>query len=95
MTQLSELTQQTSSRQRSNLERMARLTARLDEPLAYELSPIREQARGRHSTLLQTPTSSDDDAALRELVPRRTNGNGGQYGASILGRVAANYGIER
>lgn len=74
---------------------MATLTRRLDDPLTYELSPIREQARGRHSTPQQTPSTSDDDASLRALIPRRSNGNGGQYGASILGRVAANYGIER
>lgn len=96
MRQLDELTRRSSEKRRLNLERLAMMTARLDVP-TFEPSVDPNATATSHSTTTPTPTSSedrDDDApGLRELLPERTT-HGGPYGASILARVAASYGIE-
>jgi len=96
LTALTSHVERHSSRTASNLARMRAVRATLDEPIGSPPSPAPTEVRGRHSIQPPTQDSSDgDDATLRARVPRRANGNGGQYGASILERVARNYGVDR
>lgn len=93
MTAMSSLVEQDVSRRRSNLATLAAMTARLDDLSSSPSTEGEATLTGRHSATTPTRAGSDDDA-LRERIPARTNRNGGPYGASILARVAANYGIE-
>lgn len=91
MSQLNELTELARSRQRSNLERMALMTARLDDPI-FAPSNQPDPATSRSTPEPTPPPSADRSDALREYLPQRTT-KGGSYGRSIIERVARNYGL--
>ena len=92
---LNGLVERGSSRTRSNLAAMRAMTNRLDDPI-FAPSEAPDPASERRSTQAPMPGSSDDAGdPLRDRLPRRSDPlAGGDYGASILTRVARNYGIE-
>lgn len=90
--QLEALNEAAIERRRRNSQAMTRFIDRLDDPL-YSPQSEGPTAAPSRSIQPQTQELTTDDRGLRDLVPPRTNGNGGPYGDAILARVARNYGL--
>lgn len=91
MRSLSSLVESASGRRAANLARLAQMTARNDH-IDFTPSPEPSAAPNR-SIPPPMPSREPEPDPLRELLNVQRTTRGGPFGASILSRVAENYGL--
>lgn len=90
MRQLGELTARHVARRAAHFERLRALAEDLNHTEATAPDPTPEPILTSRSTESESSRSTSDEEHLRSLLPRRTT-PGGDYGRSILARVAESY----
>ena len=92
MFSLSAVASRAAERRRSNLAKLAALTSRLDDPLFSDPTPDPSPMNRSTPPPTQRTEAHDAEIAASRLPARTTHG--GPYGASIIDRVLASYGLD-